>query len=81
MTITLHLGGFQEAADYLSVLAKRPYSRQSVHQLWKRRNVNEFPDRKEYLINGYIKLYFDMEEIKNWYQGYEHRWHHGHVTN
>jgi hypothetical protein len=70
MTMMLHLGGFQETADYLSVLTRRSYSRQAVHQLWKRRSVNGFPDRKQYLINGYTKQYFDMEDIHKWYQGY-----------
>jgi hypothetical protein len=63
----LHLGGFQETADFLSVLSRKKYSRQAVHQLWKRRITNGFPDRKNYLINGYYKLYFDMEEIREWY--------------
>lgn len=67
MGTALHLGGFQEAADQLSVLSKHSYSRQAVHQLWKRRSVNGFPDRKTYLINGYTKLYFNMEDINQWF--------------
>jgi len=67
-TPTLHLGGFQEAADLLSRLSQRKYSRQSVHQLWKRRSYNAFPDRKTYLINGYTKHYFDIAEVESWYR-------------
>ena len=66
---TPDLGGFQYTADFLSVLAKRPYSRQAIQGLWKRgrEGKNDFPDRKKYSINGYVKYLFDMEDIREWY--------------
>lgn len=64
------LGGFQEAADLISTLSHKSYSRQGVHQLWKRRDYNGFPERKELSINGFHKKYFDLEEVKEWW---EHR--------
>lgn len=63
----LRVGGFQEAATFLAMLSGRPHSRQSVHQLWKRRNVNGFPEQGKYLVNGHVKLYFDMDDILRWY--------------
>lgn len=63
----LCIGGFQEAATFLTSLAGRPYSRQAVHQLWKRRNVNGFPDMGKYRVNGHVKLYFNMDDITRWY--------------
>lgn len=63
----LRVGGFQEAAGFLASLSGRPWSRQAVHQLWKRRNVNGFPELGEYLVNGHVKLYFNMDDITRWY--------------
>jgi hypothetical protein len=70
MRIEQQLGGFQEAADLISTLSHQQYSRQGVHQLWKRRDRNGFPERKIITINGYPKRYFDLAEVKEWW---EHR--------
>jgi hypothetical protein len=63
----LRLGGFQEAASCLTTLSGRPYSRQAVHQLWKRRDLNGFPEMGSYHVNGHVKLYFNMDDITRWY--------------
>lgn len=64
---TKTLGGFQEAAALLTRLSGRNYTRQGVQQLWKRRAVNGFPDRDAWNINHKDKLYFDLEDIAEWY--------------
>jgi hypothetical protein len=63
----LKLGGFREAADTLTGLSGRRYSRQGVQQLWKRRGTNGFPDLREISINGKPKRLFDMEDVADWY--------------
>ena len=63
----LRLGGFQEAAVFLTTLSGKPYSRQAVHQLWKRRNLNGFPEMGKYLVNGHVKFFFNMDDITRWY--------------
>lgn len=67
METVKNLGGFQEAADLLARLSGRNYTRQGVQQLWKRRDVNGFPDRLSWNINHRAKLYFDMDQIAEWY--------------
>lgn len=61
------LGGFQDAANALSALAGHVYTRQGVHQLWKRRESNGFPDQQEWLINGFTRHYLDLDEVTDWY--------------
>lgn len=61
------LGGFQEAATVLSHLTGRQYARQGIQQMWKRRAVNGFPDRKRPVINGHTRLLLDMQEVADWY--------------
>lgn len=61
------LGGFQAAAEVLTRLAGRTYSRQTVQQLWERRHTNGFPEREEWTINGRLKVYLDMQEVADWY--------------
>jgi len=62
-----NLGGFQEAAALLTRLSGRNYTRQGVQQLWKRRDVNGFPDRQSWNINHRTKLLFDLDDIADWY--------------
>lgn len=60
-------GGFQEAAKTLSELSGKTYSRQSVEQFHKNRDVNGFPDRHEISINGHDRTVFDLQEVKDFY--------------
>lgn len=71
--MTVHLGGFQQAATALTGVTGRSYSRQAIQGLWKRRiqSNNGFPDLHRYVINGKEKAYFNIQEIINW--GKKHR--------
>lgn len=61
------LGGFQEAAEILTAIAGKPYSRQGIQQMWKRREANGFPDRHAYAINGKLRELLDIQEVADWY--------------
>jgi hypothetical protein len=66
--VVLHLGGYAEAARVLTEQTGRPITRQAVQQMWKRRTLNHFPDRRPYNINGHIRLLFNMAEVVEWRQ-------------
>lgn len=65
-----HLVNYAKAAEAISVLAHRPIHRQSVHGWWMRRKTTGFPEKREYLINGEIHWYFDLDEVLEWYPNY-----------
>ena len=65
--ITRELGGFQQAAETLTSLAGRSYSRQGIQQFYERRDVNGFPERKPWTINGHTRELLDMQEVADWY--------------
>lgn len=67
MSKITQLGGFQEAAEVLTALAGKPWSRQGVQQMWKRRGSNGFPERRTYAINGQIKEFFEIQDILDWF--------------
>lgn len=70
------LGGFQAAAELLTDLSGRNYSRQGVQQLYKRRAVNHFPALAAYQINGKMHMYFNLRRVKSWYDARgRHDWH------
>lgn len=77
MMMVLHLGSFAEVARTLSEVTGETYTRQGVHQMWKRRGPhvdktgrrkpgNGFPDRHEYNISGHLRLLFDVDEVLEW---------------
>jgi hypothetical protein len=70
--MTVHLGGFQEAAHHLTKLSGEPRSRQSVMRLWERRLFNGFPDMENFVINGHQKKYFLLSDVTTWWRS-----HHG----
>lgn len=72
-----HLGSYEEVARTLSEVTGQPYTRQGVHQMWKRRKPhrdkagrvrpgNGFPDRHEYNISGHLRLLFNVDEVIEW---------------
>jgi hypothetical protein len=61
------LGGFQTAADVLTQISGRPWSRQAVQQLYLRRKVNGFPSMYNYSINGKVKKFFRIRNVETWY--------------
>lgn len=61
------LGGYQEAAEILSGLSGKKYSRQGVQQMFARRASNGFPDRHTYVINGRIKQLFRLQDVEDWF--------------
>jgi hypothetical protein len=67
------LGGFQTAADVLSDISGRRWSRQAVQQLYVRRKTNRFPQMYEYSINGKPRKYFRIKNIRDWYTGEKYR--------
>lgn len=64
--MTKHLGGYAEAARTLTAATGRPWTRQNLHQTWKRRDRNGFPEARPWNINGHVKILFDMDEITKW---------------
>jgi hypothetical protein len=75
----LQLGGYQRAAEILTILSGRTWTRQYVHVLWRARKqpvtilnhlipVSGFPDRYEIEVNGHIRRFFDMDDIVRWFE-------------
>jgi hypothetical protein len=69
----IELGGFQAAANLLTDLSGREWSRQSVQQLYKRRKINRFPPMVSYSINGKIHKYFPLRNVSAWYYREKYR--------
>lgn len=65
--IKTQLGGYQEAAQILSRISGRNWSRQGVQRMHQRREANGFPDRKTYEINGKPKELFQISDVLDWY--------------
>lgn len=61
------LGGFQEAAKLLTELSGQRWSRQRVEQMANRRNANGFPRMHTYIINGYTRELFNLQQVRDWY--------------
>ena len=62
-----YLGGFQQAAQTLTHIAGRTFTRQGIQQFWRRGDVNGFPEREARSINGHVRLLLDMQELADWY--------------
>lgn len=60
------MGGFQWAANELTKISRKKYSRQSVQALWGRRDKNGFPELHPYTINGHDHDYFRSDEVREW---------------
>ena len=67
------LGGFQTAADVLTQISGRHWSRQAVQQLYIRRKVNGFPQMYSYSINGTVKKFFRIRNVETWYMREKYR--------
>jgi hypothetical protein len=63
----IELGGFQAAAETLTEISGRQWSRQAVQQLYKRRKINRFPPMVSVSINGKPHKYFILRNVNAWY--------------
>lgn len=66
----IELGGFQQTADMLRNMTGKPWSRQGVYSLWKRRQYNGFPELTMYSINGKVHMYFHLRKVQRWYDSH-----------
>jgi hypothetical protein len=73
-TPTTRYGGWQEVADALAEVTRRPISRQQIHTWYVRRARNGFPtphhSRKLRGHGNYQMLFFDIDEVITWYWTY-----------
>jgi len=59
-----YLGGFQQAAQTLTHIAGRTFTRQGIQQFWRRGDVNGFPEREARSINGHVRLLLDSRLVR-----------------
>lgn len=61
-------GGFTAVAQELTASRGLLVTRQGVYAWWRRRDKNNFPDRKP--VPGKKREQFDIDEVVRWYRKY-----------